>query len=282
MDKKFNFKLDKDKIKLQLKDLGKKFAKKQGRFRNAFLIFMFFVLLGVGFAIYNGQQADPNNFSYNQNDENVEFDYGEEQPSFYSAQETERDFTLNYPGLNENQSTGDNQSTIANHNTIDKQSQGIRQNENTGEEIEGVVTESVRPMNQVQEDEWNLELLRPVSGEIIQSSGWYYHSVLDDWRYQNGLEFSGNTGEIVMAAAEGEISTVQEDSYKGIIVLVEHENGWITEYGHLQRAAVSPGDRVSKGQEIGTIGVTGMTSQPSLYFSLKNQDGAIDPVAYFE
>jgi len=277
MDKKFNFKLDKDKIKLQLKDLGKKFAKKKGRFRNAFLIFMFFVLLGVGFVIYNDQQADPNNISNNQvTEENVKLDYGEEQPSFYSAQESESDFTLNYPGIRENENTEDKQSTI------DKQSQSIRQNEDTGEDIEGVVTESVRPINQIQQDGWDLELLRPVAGEIIQDSGWYYHSVLDDWRYQNGLEFSGNAGEVVMAAAKGQVSTVHEDNYKGIVVLVEHENGWVTEYGHLQRAAVSPGERISKGQEIGSIGVTGMTSQPSLYFSLKNEDGAIDPVAYFQ
>ncbi len=276
MDKKFNFKLDKDKIKLQLKDLGKRFARKQGSLRSAILIFMFFVLLGVGFVIYNGEQNEPNNFSSNQNSEekqNVHFEYGEEQASFYNAQEAENGFTLNYPGMRENQNIESNSSVREEENAA---------KENAEEEIEGVVTESVRPISKIQQDVWNIELLRPVSGEIIQNSGWYYHPVLDDWRYQNGLEFSGNSGEIVMAAAEGQISTVFEDNYKGIMVLVEHENGWITEYGHLQRAVVSPGEQVSKGQEIGSIGVTGVTSQPSLYFSLKNQDGAIDPVAYFE
>ncbi len=276
MDKKFNFKLDKDKIKLQLKDLGKRFARRKGSFSRAILFFMFFVLLGVGFVIYNGEQ-DNNDLSSNQNIEekqNVQIEYGEEQASFYTApREAENDFTLNYPGMRENENTGANSSV---------REETATKKENTEEEIEGVVTESVRPISQIQQDVWNIELLRPVSGEIIQNSGWYYHSVLDDWRYQNGLEFSGNSGEIVMAAAEGQVSTVLEDTYKGIMVLVEHENGWITEYGHLQRAVVSPGEQVSKGQEIGSIGVTGMTSQPSLYFSLKNQDGAIDPVAYFE
>lgn len=276
MDKKFNFQLDKDKIKLQLKDLGKRFARKKGGLRSAILIFMFFVLIGVGFVIYNDGQDNPNNLSSNQNSEekqNVHIEYGEEQASFYTAQEAENDFTLNYPGMRENENMRANSSV---------REETATERENTEEEIEGVVTESVRPISQIQQDVWNIELLRPVSGEIIQNSGWYYHSVLDDWRYQNGLEFSGNSGDIVMAAAEGQISTVLEDNYKGIMVLVEHENGWITEYGHLQRAVVSPGERVSKGQEIGSIGVTGMTSQPSLYFSLKNQDGAIDPVAYFE
>ncbi|MFP4016621.1 MAG: peptidoglycan DD-metalloendopeptidase family protein, partial [Halanaerobiales bacterium] len=150
------------------------------------------------------------------------------------------------------------------------------------DDVEGVVTEPLRPVNELQGEGESLELLKPVSGDIVQDAGWYYHPVLDDWRYQQGVEILGNTGDIVMAAADGRVASVFEDDYKGIMVLIEHQNGWITEYGHLQRAAVAPGQQVGKGEEIGRVGVTGMVSQPSLYFSLKNQDGAIDPVAYFE
>ena len=274
MDKKFNFKLDKDKIKLQLKDLGKKFVRKKGSFRNGTLIFIFFVLIGVGFAIYNREQDNNyNNLSSNQlnnENQNIEIEYGREQPSFYPGQETENNFSLNYPRINENENNGENKDL---DREIDRE---------IDEQVEGVVTEPVRPIDQIQHEESFLELLKPFSGNILQNSGWYYHPVFDDWRYQQGLEFSGNTGDVVMAAAGGQVSRVLEDDYKGIMVLIEHENGWVTEYGHLQRAVVSPGEKVSRGQEIGRIGVTGVTSQPSLYFSLKNQDGAIDPAAYFQ
>lgn len=265
MDKKFNFKLDKDKIKLQLKDLGKKFVRKKGNFRDVTLIFMFFVLIGLGFTIYHNVQDNNNinNFSSDQLNnakQDLEIDYGGERPSFIPGQEAENGFSLNYPRINEDYS----------------------EENDSVEEVEGVVTEPVRPINKIQQGEQVLELLKPVSGNILQSSGWYYHPVFDDWRYQQGIEFSGNTGDLVMAAAGGQVSAVLEDEYKGIMVLIEHEDGWITEYGHLQRAVVSPGEQVSRGQEIGRIGVTGMTVQPSLYFSLKNQDGAIDPAAYFK
>ena len=145
---------------------------------------------------------------------------------------------------------------------------------------QGVVTESFRPVDQFQGTVFRI--LRPISGNILQESGWYYNDILDDWRYQQGIELAGNIGDIVMGAADGKVSTIKEDEYKGIMVIIEHENGWITEYGHLERTSVSPGATVMKGQEIGRIGITGMTSQPSLYFSLKNKDGAVNPVDFFE
>ncbi len=146
--------------------------------------------------------------------------------------------------------------------------------------LQGVVTQSFRPVQEFQGTEFRI--LRPVSGDILLEPGWYYNALLDDWRYQQGIELAGNIGDIVMAAANGKVSAVKEDEYKGIMVIVEHDHGWITEYGHLERVSVSPGTILVKGQEIGRIGTTGMASQPSLYFSLRNKDGTVNPVDFFE
>lgn len=145
-----------------------------------------------------------------------------------------------------------------------------------------MVTEALRPVSTYDNREQGLELIRPVSGELVQTAGWYYNPVLEDWRYQEGVGFAGNTGDIVMAAAAGKVVLVEEDAYRGIMVVIEHENGWLTEYGHLERATVSPGSQVAKGQEIGRIGESGMTFEPVLYFSLKNTEGALDPLSYFD
>lgn len=272
MDKKFKFKFDKDKIKLQLKDLGKKFIKKKNNFRSGIIVLLFFVLLGFGYAIYsdqNGQEEiiDLNTSQYNYDSPDSLLEYEDEEVSFYSNSERENGFSLNYPRIEENPSI-----------SIQNENDPVMERE----EVEGVITEPLRAVTQIQRDELGIELLKPCSGEIIRAPGWYYHTVLDDWRYQQGIEFTGNTGDIVMATAHGQVSSVKEDEYRGIMVILEHENGWITEYGHLERVSISPGNHVSKGQEIGRVGVTGMTSQPSLYFSLKNTDGAVDPVEFFE
>jgi len=265
MDERFKFKLDKDKIKLQLRDLGKKLIRKKGKFPKRAYLTIFLLLVLLGYLVYNNQQSiyrDNNNFDFTDLDlapPNLEFEY--EQYEFLSNRENENQFSLDY----ENIHTAD---PIWSE-TIDEM-----------EVPQGVVTESFRPVDQFQGTVFRI--LRPISGNILQESGWYYNDILDDWRYQQGIELAGNIGDIVMGAADGKVSTIKEDEYKGIMVIIEHENGWITEYGHLERTSVSPGATVMKGQEIGRIGITGMTSQPSLYFSLKNKDGAVNPVDFFE
>lgn len=266
MDERFKFKLDKDKIKLQLKDLGRKLIRKKGKFSKSSSVVVFFLLIVLGYLIYSGQQnVDRDNYNLNFSGldlvpPDLEFEY-DEQDEFLSNRERVNEISLNYERIQ----------------TTDFE---LNESINEIEESREVVTESFWPVNQIQRTDFSI--LRPISGEVLQGSGWYFNSILDDWRYQQGIELAGNMGDIVMAAANGNISTVKEDEYKGIMVIIEHENGWLTEYGHLERVSVSPGVRVMKGQEIGRIGITGIISQPSLYFSLKNKDGAVSPVDFFE
>lgn len=272
MDKKrFYFKLDRNKIKLQLRELGEQLRNRRGVLRNVSLVLLFLLLAAGGFFFYRyeqeGKGEDLINYGYNQENPLIQFNYGEEGDYTNRSQATPGDFTLNYPALGE----------IININEED-----IAEPENSPaeEEVVGVVTESLRPVSRI-EEERGMELIKPVSGKVVQTSGWYYNPVLEDWRYQEGIAFSGNAGDIVMAAAAGRVLSVEEDVYRGIMVVIEHDNGWVTEYGHLERATVSPGARVSKGQEIGRVGDSGMTTEPVLYFSLRNNEGAIDPLSYF-
>lgn len=50
-----------------------------------------------------------------------------------------------------------------------------------------MVTEALRPVSTYDNREQGLELIRPVSGELVQTAGWYYNPVLEDWRYQEEL-----------------------------------------------------------------------------------------------
>lgn len=263
MDKKFWFKLDRDKIKLQLREMGKIFSGRQISFKNAAMVILFFALIGIGYAIYHN---DTLNEQLDINPGITVEPLGEEREAteemlgyFHQTVEGETAFPRESdPRL--------------------KQEATVLQNERD-EEIAGVVTEPINPLEVPVSR--TLTLLKPVDGEIIQEPGWYFHPVFDDWRYQSGLEFKGESGNIVMAAAAGRIISVKEDQYKGILVKIEHENGWQTLYGHLQKAVVSVGENVARGQEIGRLGSSGISAHPSLYFSLETQEGAIDPTDYF-
>lgn len=264
MSKKFNFKLDKDKIKLQLRSLGKYLVKKKKNFRGAVLIVIFFALLGFGYAVYTNDSGEQINVDQG---ENREMNMEEEQIFYNNPVQREEEFSLNYSDVEEG---------------IEHKREQDTETEVEEDNTEGVVTEPVKPVSEIFNDEQGIELIRPVSGQIEQSSGWYYHSVLGDWRYKKGIEITGKSGEIVMAAAAGNVTSIKEDPYNGIVITLDHGEGWQTEYGHLQRVTVSPGEEIAKGQEIGRLGSTGITEGPSLYFNLANQQDAIDPVNFFE
>ena len=61
---------------------------------------------------------------------------------------------------------------------------------------------------------------------------------------------------------------------------VKHNNNWISAYAHCGSVKVSRGDKVIKGQVIGTVGKTGSVNTPQLYFSLRNGREAVDPIKY--
>jgi murein DD-endopeptidase MepM/ murein hydrolase activator NlpD len=63
-------------------------------------------------------------------------------------------------------------------------------------------------------------------------------------------------------------------------VIIDHGLGIYTLYGHLSRLDVNGGDRVIKGQVIGLAGDTGSLKGPKLYFEIRRNGEAVDPLAW--
>jgi murein DD-endopeptidase MepM/ murein hydrolase activator NlpD len=65
----------------------------------------------------------------------------------------------------------------------------------------------------------------------------------------------------------------------GNSVIIDHGDGWVTQYAHLKRGsvAVHPGDRVEAGQPIGTVGLSGNTEFPHLHFEVRHDGKTVDP-----
>ncbi|AZO93952.1 M23 family metallopeptidase [Halocella sp. SP3-1] len=275
MDKKYWFKLDKGKIKLQLKDLGRKISSNKNNYKKVLLVFLFFMLLGIGYAVFNEVGVDDT--AKKQTGITVEelSSVQVERPGPVinnNPYQQDKEFSLDYNSLEENK--------VEREEDTEGKKPGERQDQGLEDNVTGVVTESLKPMNEIRAQA--LELLAPVSGQVLQEPGWYYHPVFDDWRYQHGIVLEGSKGDVVMAAEQGRVISVREDEYKGIMVTIQHDNGWETEYGHLQKTTLSPGERVVKGQEVGRLGATGLSEEPSLYFQLINAEGPIDPREYIK
>lgn len=102
-------------------------------------------------------------------------------------------------------------------------------------------------------------------------------------RMHRGTDFGAPTGTEVLATAAGEVVLGGWcDRGTGNCVVIDHAGGWRSQYFHLSRVNVSPGDRVREGEVIGEVGSTGRSTGPHLHFQIGQVGGAaVDPETLF-
>jgi len=113
----------------------------------------------------------------------------------------------------------------------------------------------------------------PVSGHIIAEFGSTSSGERND-----GINIAANAGEPIRAAATGTVTYAgnQLRGY-GNLLLIKHDDGYITAYAHAQSINVQKGDRVLKGQVIGSVGQTGDVTSPQLHFEIRNGVQPVNP-----
>ncbi|MFH1759449.1 MAG: peptidoglycan DD-metalloendopeptidase family protein [Patescibacteria group bacterium] len=93
-------------------------------------------------------------------------------------------------------------------------------------------------------------------------------------KWHNGIDIGRSLGTPVLSAGEGIVVNVgDQDQYcrwgaYGKYIVIRHDNNLVTLYAHLSRQAVTPGDKVSRGDVIGYIGTTGYSTGPHLHFTV--------------
>ncbi len=96
----------------------------------------------------------------------------------------------------------------------------------------------------------------------------------------NGIGIKAPKGAPVKAAADGKIGHVGAMSFFGNVVLIEHKNRLVTVYAHLNKSQVKAGQIVKAGDSIGTVGATGRTDKPLLYFEVRSKSKPKDPLLF--
>jgi murein DD-endopeptidase MepM/ murein hydrolase activator NlpD len=113
----------------------------------------------------------------------------------------------------------------------------------------------------------------PVSGEVISSFG-----TLGRGERNDGINIAAPAGTPIRAAAGGKVTyTGNELKGYGNLVLIQHDDGYVTAYAHAQSISVNRGDRVAKGQVIGFAGATGDVDRPQLHFEIRKGVQPINP-----
>ncbi|HEX6256643.1 MAG TPA: peptidoglycan DD-metalloendopeptidase family protein [Euzebyales bacterium] len=120
----------------------------------------------------------------------------------------------------------------------------------------------------------------PVNGVITSGYGYRTHPVLGYSRLHAGTDFGASTGTPIVAAAGGAVVSAGWMGGYGNAVVISHGGGLATLYAHQSRLAVSTGARVARGQVIGYVGSTGMSTGPHLHFEVRVDGVTTDPVRY--
>lgn len=122
----------------------------------------------------------------------------------------------------------------------------------------------------------------PLEGEIISQYGLQEHPVLHIATRNLGIEIRGKRGKAVRAAAAGTVAMVAEIDGRGPSVIIEHEGGTYSVYGHMRSIRVQEGSEVRNCEEIGEVGDIASLNGIKLYFQVSEGTQTVDPLQWLK
>lgn len=118
----------------------------------------------------------------------------------------------------------------------------------------------------------------PLMGTRVSSDfGSRKHPVLKAVRHHNGIDLAAPKGAAIRAIRSGIVIFADPYAGYGNLIVVKHNTGMTSHYGHCDKFKVRPGQPVKAGQIIGTVGATGMVTGPHLHFEIRINGNPHDP-----
>lgn len=129
----------------------------------------------------------------------------------------------------------------------------------------------------------SIPAIRPLPNcyEISSGFGYRYHPILKVLRPHTGIDISAAKGTPVYATADGVVTRETPGGGYGNVIVISHGYSYKTLYAHLSKKAVKPGERVTRGQVIGYVGNTGLSTGAHLHYEVIKDGDRVNPVHYF-
>jgi len=121
-------------------------------------------------------------------------------------------------------------------------------------------------------------LKRPIAGPVTSPFGARRHPTTGKKSFHDGVDFGAACGTPVRAAGHGVVAAVGRRGAYGLRIVVRHEDGLETSYGHLAAASVAMNDEVDPSTTLGRVGSTGLSTGCHLHFGAHRDGQRIDPL----
>jgi septal ring factor EnvC (AmiA/AmiB activator) len=116
----------------------------------------------------------------------------------------------------------------------------------------------------------------PLSGALLAG----YGSALPDGRSSDGLLIAAPAGAPIKAVADGQVVYAEWMTGYGLLLIVDHGNGYMSLYAHNDALLKDVGDTVKRGDPVATVGSSGGNGRPALYFELRRDGQPVNPGAW--
>lgn len=123
------------------------------------------------------------------------------------------------------------------------------------------------------------KMIYPVQGRLTSKYGNRVHPITGEYKFHNGIDLAAPVGTPIVSIASGTVKKTWYDNLNGNAISILHDNGYTSGYAHLHSIDVTPGQKVTKGQKIGTVGNTGASTGAHLHLTIRDLTGkTVDPL----
>jgi len=167
---------------------------------------------------------------------------------------------------------------IASTKNIDKLTKEIEVQSRSLDEIEKLAADKEKLLKAIPaiQPVQNKDLKRVASGY-----GMRMHPIHKRRKMHHGMDFTAKRGTPIYATGDGKVIKASRASGFGKVVYIDHGFGYVTKYGHMSKFNTRKGKKVKRGDIIGYVGNTGLSSGPHLHYEVHKNGRPINPVNFY-
>ena len=130
----------------------------------------------------------------------------------------------------------------------------------------------------------HIPAIRPVdmsNSYVTSYYGYRFHPIYKRREMHQGVDFAAPIGTKIFAPANGRIVKVAYSGGYGRMLIIDHGYGYKTRYAHLSKILVKKGQKIERGETIGLIGNSGLSTGPHLHYEVQKDNVKVNPINYY-